>query len=510
MARHRPRRPSDTETAATETSAVPAAGTTGRFIVRFRPRGVEAGTRALQQLAGVRALSTAETEGTVAEGVDLQEKDIVFDKLGFAVISAERPAARAVSMAAEDSGIASIRPEMIFYEMSTAGAPPPWLVPPLAVQPVGGQGLSPEYLRGCRDMIDFLSGRYVQGPAAFAFPAPPVPGMPFPFFPAPGPGAPMAAPAARALTSSGSATWGLEAIRALTSSLTGSGVNVAILDTGFDLTHPDFAGRSIQTQSFVQGPDGQLEDVQDMRGHGTHCAGIACGPKTSVGGIRYGVASEANLFIGKVLSNAGQGPESAVIAGIEWAIAQGCRVVSMSLGIPWPILAQQPQDVIQRAIQDYEDIAQTAIQSNAALIAAAGNDSDRAGGVIWPVGLPALAVKILAVAAVKSDMGIANFSNGGATQFPGGAVDLAAPGVDIYSSWSQTAQLQRGFPPPGLFGTLQGTSQATPYVAGCAALMAQARPTWTAADILNTLMGMAKPLTLSSLDAGRGLVQAFQ
>jgi hypothetical protein len=159
MTRHRPRRPTTAEAA-----AAPAPGTTGRYIVRFRPQGLESGTRALTDLAGVTAFSTAEAEGgALPADVDLQEKDVIFHTLGMAVISAEKAEARAVSMAAEDAGIASIRPEMLFYEMGPLGVPPPWLVPPQVTLPISGLGLSPEYLRGCRDMIDFFAAQYAGG-----------------------------------------------------------------------------------------------------------------------------------------------------------------------------------------------------------------------------------------------------------------------------------------------------------------------------------------------------------
>jgi subtilisin family serine protease len=106
-------------------------------------------------------------------------------------------------------------------------------------------------------------------------------------------------------------------------------VKVAVLDTGLDLGHPDFAGRQITAQSFVQG-----EQVQDGHGHGTHCIGTACGPRTPGRLPRYGIAYQAQIFAGKVLSNAGSGGDGGILAGIDWAIRNGCAVVSMSLGSP--------------------------------------------------------------------------------------------------------------------------------------------------------------------------------
>ena len=126
------------------------------------------------------------------------------------------------------------------------------------------------------------------------------------------------------------ATWGLQATKVVNCCRTGTGIRVAVLDTGFDLQHPDFAGRTIKSKSFVTG-----EAVQDGHGHGTHCIGTALGREVPAGGRpRYGVAYEAEIFAGKVLSNAGSGADTGILAGIEWAVANKCAVISMSLGAP--------------------------------------------------------------------------------------------------------------------------------------------------------------------------------
>src|SRR6266496_3589754 len=124
-------------------------------------------------------------------------------------------------------------------------------------------------------------------------------------------------------------TWGLQATGAPNSRWTGKGVKVAVLDTGFDLQHPDFTGRTVVSSSFVQG-----EEVQDGHGHGTHCIGTSCGPRDVDAGPGYGVAYEADIHAGKVLSNEGSGADGGILNGINWAITSGCAVVSMSLGAP--------------------------------------------------------------------------------------------------------------------------------------------------------------------------------
>jgi subtilisin family serine protease len=127
----------------------------------------------------------------------------------------------------------------------------------------------------------------------------------------------------------GNATWGLQATNVVDSPYSGFGIKIAVLDTGFDLSHPDFAGRAITSKSFING-----ENVQDGNGHGTHCIGTACGPKTPVMYPRYGIAYNAEIYAGKVLSNSGSGSDRSILAGIEWALSNRCQVISMSLGAP--------------------------------------------------------------------------------------------------------------------------------------------------------------------------------
>ncbi|HZX06180.1 S8 family serine peptidase, partial [Kribbella sp.] len=107
----------------------------------------------------------------------------------------------------------------------------------------------------------------------------------------------------------------------------GHGVKVAVLDTGYDAGHPDLAKQVVASESFVPG-----QAVQDLHGHGTHTASIVAGLGTASDGKRKGVAPGAELLIGKVLDNGGGGYDSEAIAGMEWAVQQGAKVISMSLG----------------------------------------------------------------------------------------------------------------------------------------------------------------------------------
>ena len=294
-----------------------------------------------------------------------------------------------------------------------------------------------------------------------------------------GPAAPAVEPGA---VDESALTWGLQAIGADASTATGAGVRVAVLDTGLDLQHPDLSGRTIVSESFVAG-----QQVQDGHGHGTHCIGTACGPRTPETLPGYGVAHQAEIYAGKVLSNSGSGADGGILEGISWAASNGCRVVSMSLGAP-----TQPG---QPFSQVFEQVAQRVRALGTLIIAAAGNESDRASGQIAPVGHPANCPSIMAVGAVDAEDRIANFSCGTVDNV--GAVDLVGPGVDVYSSW----------PMPTRYRRISGTSMATPHVAGVAALIAGLQEV-TPDQLWARLTETARRLDLPVTDMGAGLVQA--
>ncbi len=280
------------------------------------------------------------------------------------------------------------------------------------------------------------------------------------------------------------ATWGLVATGVPDSPWTGEGVALAVLDTGLDLGHPDFAGRSLVTASFVAG-----QSVDDVQGHGTHCAGTAAGGSVTGGSLRYGAAPGAALHVGKVLDNSGSGRERDVQAGIVWAIRSGCAVISLSLG-----RAVRPGEPHE---PDYERLGEFALANGALILAAAGNDSGRKFGNIAPVGSPANAPSILAIAALDQALDVAEFSNGGLDP-AGGSIDIAAPGVGVFSS----------VPRPQLYASLRGTSMACPHAAGIAALWAQSDPGLRGRALWERLTGAARALPLPARDVGAGLVLA--
>lgn len=424
-----------------------AAGTyTGKYLVLLAPGDdAHAGMSGLAEQAGVASaerLAAAEPE-SVAQALDAGS-NVVLEEIGVAVLTVDpdqRP--RLMQAAAEEPRVFAVERERTVSIFS---------------------GLSAEFLRGYRAGVNALVEESLAGTTGAA-------------------GAAGAAARAAQEWDETRTTWGLQATRVPESCQTGTGVKVAVLDTGMDLTHRDFTGRSITTASFIAG-----EDVQDGHGHGTHCIGTSCGPQEPSTLPRYGIAGGALIHAGKVLSNAGSGADGGILAGINWAVARGCRVVSMSLGAPTEV-----GDTYSRV---YEAVAQRALSRGTVIVAAAGNESMRPG-VIAPVGHPANCPSILAVAALARDLSVASFSCAGLNP-DGGQIDVAAPGVDVLSSW----------PEPTGYRRLAGTSMATPHVAGILALYAEADPNATAAEVKSMLMAYAARVPLPARDVGSGLVQA--
>jgi subtilisin len=278
--------------------------------------------------------------------------------------------------------------------------------------------------------------------------------------------------------------WGIKAIRLLANTYSGKGIKVAVLDTGINGAHPDFSERGVISKSFI--PD---ETVNDLNGHGTHCIGNAAGYVRGDNGIRYGVANDASIYVGKVLSNVGSGSDSGILAGMEWAMENGCKIISMSLGA-----SIRPGQAYSRI---YDDIAKNALDQGTMIIAAAGNDSRRSQGLIQAVNHPANCPNIMAVAAMNRLLNVADFSCGSVNKDIGQVVDIAGPGVAVYSAYKNPEQ----------YASLSGTSMATPFVAGVAALMWEKHPKATPREIWELIKKHARPVPLSVDDVGAGLVQ---
>ncbi|MEU6641959.1 S8 family serine peptidase [Saccharomonospora sp. NPDC046836] len=253
------------------------------------------------------------------------------------------------------------------------------------------------------------------------------------------------------------------------SGLSGAGVDVAVLDTGVDAEHPDLRGK-IGAQADFTGEG----TPADGNGHGTHVASIIGGTGAAADGARKGVAFDAKLLSGKVLGADGSGQLSWVIAGMEWAAQQGSDIVNLSLG--------------GRASSNGDDPVAEALDALSAgtgtlFVVAAGNSGPSSG----TIGTPGVAASALTVGAVGDRGSPAWFSSVGPTA--GSFLskpDIAAPGVDITA-----AKAGGGSTDP--YTTVSGTSQATPHVAGAAALLRQQHPDWDWQRIKTTLMTTADP-----------------
>ncbi|MDO8587266.1 MAG: S8 family peptidase [Armatimonadota bacterium] len=245
---------------------------------------------------------------------------------------------------------------------------------------------------------------------------------------------------------------------------TGNGVKVAVLDTGIQLNHPDLVANIAAGYNAIN----PTKSPSDGSGHGTHVAGTIAAVYNTIGVV--GVAPQARLYAVKVLNNGGLGNLSDIIDGLSWCIDNGIQVVNMSLGAS----AGNPTF--------YEAIS-LVYQAGITQVAAAGNE---AGAVGYPAAYP----EVIAVSAVDGNGNFASFSNSGPE------VDLAAPGVDVLSTY-------RG----SRYATMSGTSMATPHVAGVAAVLLALRPEYTPDEVKASLQSTAADLGLPAEQQGAGLVQ---
>ena len=267
-------------------------------------------------------------------------------------------------------------------------------------------------------------------------------------------------------------TWGVDRVDADVASAngaTGSGGDIAILDTGIDSDHPDLVNNLGAGRAFVKSRGPYAENWDDDNDHGTHCAGIANGDDNSQG-VR-GVSTDATLHAVKVLDKRGSGSFSDIAAGVEYVADQGWDVGSMSLG------ASSGSQVLKDACS-YAD------GKGVFLVAAAGNSGPCSGCV----GYPAAYSECLAVSSSASDDSLSGFSS------TGPEVEIIAPGTDIYSTI------------PGGYDTFSGTSMATPHVAGAAGLLMANG--YTNADARSRLKNTAEDIGLASNEQGAGLLDA--
>lgn len=221
----------------------------------------------------------------------------------------------------------------------------------------------------------------------------------------------------------------------------GAGVTVAVVDTGVDLTHPEFQGRLVPGYNATN----RAGDGRDDHGHGTHVAGIVAASANNGAGI-VGIAPEAKVMPIKVLAADGSGSDAEVADGIVWAVDHGADVVNMSLGGPGE------SKVLGDAVA-------YALQKGVPVIAAMGNDgSDEKS---YPAAYPG----VLAVGATDAKDQAADFSQWGDW------ISVSAPGVQILSTLPTYKVNLNDYGFSQNYAVLDGTSMATPAVAGLAALI---------------------------------------
>nr|WP_079129112.1 S8 family peptidase [Streptomyces qaidamensis] len=270
----------------------------------------------------------------------------------------------------------------------------------------------------------------------------------------------------------------------------GKGVRIAVLDTGVDGTHADLKGQVVDAKNFSSAPD-----TTDKVGHGTHVAAIAAGTGAKSGGTYKGVAPGAKILNGKVLDDAGFGSDSEIVAGMEWAAAQGADVINMSLGGP-----DSP------AIDPMEAAVNKLSEEKGVLFAiAAGNEGDFGEQT---VGSPGSAAAALTVGAVDDKDKLADFSSRGPGMDGALKPDVTAPGVDITAASAEGNLIAQevGEKPAG-YMTISGTSMATPHVAGAAAILKQQHPEWKYAELKGALTGSTKGGKYTPFQQGSGRIQ---
>jgi subtilisin len=276
--------------------------------------------------------------------------------------------------------------------------------------------------------------------------------------------------------------WGITRINAASAQaegFTGTGIKVAVLDTGIDYTHPDLKANYLGGYDFVN----RDNDPMDDHSHGTHVAGTVAAASNDIGVL--GAAPQAGLYSVKVADSSGYCSYSNIIAGINWAVDNNANVITMSLG------GTSSSSTLQSACDN-------AYSKGVVLVGAAGNSG---GSVIYPAAYSS----VIAVSAVDSTNTKTSWS------CYGPQIEFAAPGVSIKSTM-----------PGGLYGFKSGTSMATPHVTGAVALLmgtdvagtsydANKNGKWDPAEVRSRLQKTATDLGATGKDSyyGYGLVNAY-
>ena len=270
-------------------------------------------------------------------------------------------------------------------------------------------------------------------------------------------------------------------------------VKVAIVDSGVDCSLPDFKGQIALSRTFVGG-----SPCMDSEGHGTVVAGEIAGNLDSAGIV--GLAYKSQLLVAKVVAPDGTIPLKAEAAAIRWAVDKGARVVNLSFGAV--------RDPLDPALDTYSKVEAQAVAYAVArgvtVVAAAGN-SDEASATPWEyASWPAALPHVIGVAALTRSGNVPDFSDRDPTY-----VDIAAPGVDIFSTFPEhLTNAQQGCTPQGYtdcaagdYRRPEGTSFAAPQVSAAAAVLLGIDPALTSSQVSTIL-----ERTADDVDAASGCV----
>ena len=261
--------------------------------------------------------------------------------------------------------------------------------------------------------------------------------------------------------------WGVEDIKADDAwyTTTGSGIKVGIIDTGIDKDHLDLKDNIVDGINYVTKGKGKLktDNWDDGDGHGTYVAGILAAVDNEIGVV--GVAPDVDLYIVKALDDDGNGYVSDVVAGIDWCVAKGVQVISMSLG----------GDAGTTGI---ETACANAYSQGVILVAAAGNDGPRLDTEYTPgddsVDFPARYPTVIAVGGM---INVPSFPNERLYHSSvGPSLEIMAPSKFILSTWNDGSYVSQVEGPTGMIW-IAGTSVACPHVAGTVALVLGTTPT---------------------------------
>lgn len=289
-----------------------------------------------------------------------------------------------------------------------------------------------------------------------------------------------------------STQWALNQLKpeAIWPRVDGTGVTVAVIDTGVQPTHEDLVGQVLAGATFLGGGAGVPGGYSGAgSGHGTHVAGILAARANNNRGIA-GLAPGSKILPVKVLSDDGAGTDVDVSNGMIWAVDNGADILSLSLS------GYTNSAAFQTGVA-------YALSHNVTVVAAGGNDGNELAGGTNRRAYPAAIPGVIAVAATGGSAGSSMLQAPYSTS--GNYIALSAPGTLIYSTVPTANTGAPGSP----YLWMSGTSMATPYVSAAAALVLQERPDWSPAQIRAGLMSTALDLGAAGQDPdfGAGQVQ---